>query len=189
MALTEPIRNKHHLRQLSVYFLSRGQYRNNLLLITGAHTALRISDILKLAWSDVYDEDRSTFRSHITIKEMKTGKQKTVALHPEVIKALRLYFPYRKGEYIFAGNRKNKKAISRIQAWRILHIATKSVGLITRISPHSLRKSFGYWAWKNGASPVVLMSIYNHSSYEVTKRYLGVSQDEIDQVYLSSELF
>ena len=189
MALTEPIRNKHHLKQLSAYFLGRGQYRNNLLLVTGAHTALRISDILSLLWVDVYDEASGIFRTHITVTEGKTGKTKTIALHLEIIKALKLYLPYRNGDYVFAGNRKNQKAISRVQAWRILHDAAAAVGLFIRISPHSLRKSFGYWAWKNGASPVVLMSIYNHSSYEVTKRYLGISQDEIDQVYLSAALF
>ena len=189
MALTEPIRNKQHLKQLSGYYLSRGQYRNNLLLVIGAHTALRISDILSLVWKDVYDEETESFYSHITVKERKTGKTKTIALHSEVIKALQLYFPTRKGEYIFAGNRRSQKAISRVQAWRILHFAAKAIGLLIRISPHGLRKSFGYWAWKNGVSPVVLMSIYNHSSYEVTKRYLGISQDEIDEVYLSAALF
>jgi Site-specific recombinase XerD len=110
-------------------------------------------------------------------------------LHPQVIKALRMYFPHRRGDCIFSSNRKGQRAISRIQAWRILRGAAEAVGLLIRVSPHSLRKSFGYWAWRNGASPVVLMSIYNHSSYDVTKRYLGISQDEMDQVYLSATLF
>ena len=189
VALTEPIKNKQHLRQLSEYFLDRGQFRNNLLLVVGAHTALRISDILGLVWNDVYDEESQTFRSHISIKEKKTGKVKVLALHAEVIKALQLYLPHRNGEYIFAGNRKSKKAISRIQAWRVLHFAAKDIGLQIHVSPYSLRKSMGYHAWKSGASPVVLMEIYNHSTYEVTKRYLGISQDEIDYVYLSAALF
>ena len=41
-----------------------------------------------------------------------------------------------------------------------------------------MRKTFGYYAWKYGTPPAVLMDIYNHSSYEITKRYLGIKQDD-----------
>ena len=189
MALTHPIRDKSHLKQLANYFIGRGQYRNHLLLVTGAHTALRIGDILKLKWADVYDTERGAFHSHITLTEHKTGKSRTIALHPAVINALRLYFPYRYGEFIFAGNRKDNKAISRIQAWRIIHYAAAALRIGIKGNLHALRKSYGYWAWKEGVSPVVIMAIFNHSSFDVTKRYIGISQDEIDQAYLAVALF
>lgn len=190
MAATEPIRNKAQLKALGDYFLKRGQLRNYALIVLGAHTVLRISDLLRLKWSDVYDKEQGNFRTHIDITEQKTGKSKTIALNGKILNALRLLFPYRRGEYLFSSNRKNGKAISRIQAWRIVHAAVLAVGIAGKVACHSLRKTWGYHAWTDKAiSPVVIMEIYNHSSYAVTKRYLGVTQDELDKAYLGVELF
>lgn len=189
MAAADPIRDKKKLKQMAGYYLRRGQLRNHALIIMGVHTALRVSDLLRLTWPDVYDFEAGQFRTHIFITEKKTGKQKTIALNRQAIAALRLYFPHRRGIFLFANNRKNPAAISRIQAYRIIRAAAVAVGVQGIISCHSLRKTFGYHAWKNGVSAVVIMDIYNHSSYEITRRYLGVSQDDRDRVYLKMALF
>jgi len=175
MAATEPIRDKKQFKALAEYFLSKGQLRNYTMIIMGAYTVLRISDLLQLKWADVYNEERQEFRPHITLTEKKTGKSKTIALNKQVIGALRQCHAHRKGEYIFANNRKDAKAISRVQAWRIIHAAVVALGIMGKISCHSLRKTWGYHAWNSGISPVVIMDIYNHSSYAVTRQYLGVN--------------
>jgi integrase len=190
MSASEPIRDKNKLRELAGYYLELGQFRNYALIILGVHTALRISDLLLLSWESVYDERSGEFRAHVTITEKKTGKRKTIALNRQAITALRLLYPHRRGAFIFVSNRKNLEPISRVQAWRIIRAAAEAVGLAGQgISCHSLRKTFGYHAWIIGISPVVLMDIYNHASYDVTRRYLGVSQDDKDKVYLNLALF
>ena len=190
MAATEPIRDKRQLKALADHFLKRGEMRNYTLIIMGASTALRIGDLLRLRWADVYDEVHKTFRSHVTIIEKKTKKTKIIALNQQVLHALRLYFPHRRGDFIFVSNRKEDNAISRVQAWRIIHTAVVAVGVEGKISCHSLRKTWGYHAWTSKEiSPVVIMHIYNHSNYEVTRRYLGVAQDDLDRAYLRMELF
>ena len=161
MAATEPIRNKGQLKALANYFLKRGQFRNYALIVAGTCTALRISDLLKLKWTDVYDEKQRVFHTHVTIVETKTGKAKTIALNKQVLQALRLYLPHRRGDFIFASSRRNANAISRVQAWRIIRAAAMAVGLHGKISCHSLRKTWGYHAWTSKAvSPVVIMHIY-----------------------------
>ena len=190
MAATEPIRNKKQLQDLANYFLLRGQYRNYALIVMAACTALRISDLLRLRWDEVYDEDRGCFQAHLTITEHKTGKPKTIALNKQILQALRLYYPHRRGSFIFSNGRRKEAPISRVQAWRIVKGGAAAVGIIGKIACHSLRKTFGYHAWvERNISPVVIMQIYNHSSYEVTRRYLGITQDELDKAYLGMELF
>ena len=190
MAATEPIRNKKQLRQLAEYYLKRKQYRNYTLIVLGACTALRISDLLRMTWHDVYDRQHKSFRSHITLVERKTGKGKVIALNKQAIQALRLYRPLRRGDFIFSNNRKNRQALSRVQAWRIMKTAVKAVGIRGKVALHSLRKSMAYHAWVSGkVSPVVIMDILNHSNYETTRRYLGVSQDDRDAVHLGLALF
>ena len=84
-------------------------------------------------------------------------------------------------------NPQTGKAISRIQAYRLIRAASEALQFQSRVSCHSLRKTFGYHAWGSGASPVVIMDIYNHSSLAVTRRYLGVTQDDKNAVYLNIE--
>ena len=189
MAITQPIRNKDDISALVSFYRDRGQYRNYALIVLGLYTALRISDILRLLWDDVYDFENRRFRNTIDIVEKKTGKSKTIALNGDVVTALTLLAEHAAcpGHSIIE-NAGTGKAISRVQAYRIVRAASESLQLEVRVSCHSLRKTFGYHAWKSGVSPVVIMDIYNHSSLAVTRRYLGVSQDDRNSVYLNLNL-
>lgn len=189
MAATEPIRSKQQLHDMAEYFHGRGDFRNYALIVLGACTALRISDLLCLRWADIYDDAHGTFHTHIALTERKTGKRKEIALGGQAVKALRIYLPHRRGKYLFPGRNDAEKPITRTQAWQIVREAATAVGADGHISCHSLRKTFGYHAWVSGVSPVILMEVYNHSSYEITKRYLGVAQDDLDKAYLETELF
>jgi integrase len=87
-------------------------------------------------------------------------------------------------KFIFVAN--HDEPITRMQAYRIIKEGGKRIGI--NISCHSLRKTFGYHAWKKGIPPVMLMQIFNHSTFEITKRYLGIEQDDKDSVFKSVEL-
>ncbi|MDR1605262.1 MAG: tyrosine-type recombinase/integrase [Gracilibacteraceae bacterium] len=189
MGSAQPIRSKKEIKELAAYYLSRGEIRNYAFIVLGLHTALRVSDLLRLTWDDVYDFTQQNVRMNVCLTEKKTGKTKIVALNSAAVKALKLLARQaaHRGRYLIE-NKQTKRAISRIQAYRLIRDAAAAIG-IERASCHSLRKTFGYFAWKSGVSPAIIMEIYNHSSLEVTRRYLGVTQDDKDKVYRDLRLF
>lgn len=191
MSTTQPIRNKEALdRFRNYYLLQKPHPRNYTLIILGLNTALRISDILRIKWSDVYDNQKKQMKSHLEIKEQKTKKEKSIALNLTVCNALSDYKndffsgdTYDKTRYLFTAAGRENIPLCRQQAYRIIKAAALAAGLTAHISCHSLRKTFGYHAWQQGIPPALLMDIYNHSSYNITKRYLCIAQDERDEVY------
>ena len=188
MGLTEPIRDKRQVSKFIAYYRNLGQTRNYVLATLCIYSALRISDILSLTWNDVYDFDNRRIRDSITLTEKKTKKSKTIAINKSVATALMAYLPSaEKGKPLIV-NSQTGKAISRIQAYRLIRTAAEALDFSQRVSCHSLRKTFGYHAVKSGASLAVIMEIYNHSSYAITRRYLGISQDDKNAVYLGLSL-
>lgn len=192
MSTTQPVRTLEDLLKLKNYY-SRDtplEERNRLLIIMGLNTALRISDILPMRWNMVYNFTAMKFKSHIELTERKTGKQSIIALNDTLQEALSSWFNEKKplpADYIFESSR-GKRPIDRHQAYRIVRKAASLCDLSEHISCHSLRKTFGYHAWKNGVPPASLMDIFNHSSYKITMRYLCINQDDRDAVFTSVQL-
>ncbi len=192
MSTTQPIRNLEDLDQLKNYYLTqKPNLRNYALICTAVNTALRISDILILKWKNVYDFKLKNFRKHLELTEKKTGKHCLIALNKSATSGLRLYFESlshpSQEQFIFTGYLR-ETPLCREQAYRIIKNACNALHLPEHISCHSLRKTFGYHAWLAGTNPALLVSIYNHSSFEVTKRYLGIEQDDKDNVFFNLEL-
>ena len=93
--------------------------------------------------------------------------------------------PYNNGKYPLS--LKDMSLASHIE--ELIDSGVASLKIEGRIGCHGLRKTLGYHASKAKTPQTVLMEIYKHSSWAVTKRYLGITQDEIDAVYLKVLLF
>ena len=192
MSTSQPIRDTQDLTALREFYLKdEPNMRNYVLICLGVNSALRISDLLELKWKDVYNFKDENFKKHLITYEKKTGKETWIAINENARNGLQEYMKFLKkisGEdYIFKG-KNNGGHLSRSQAFRIIKHAAGERNLENGISCHSMRKTFGYYAWKCGTPPAVLMDIYNHSSYEITKRYLGIKQDDKDSVFLNVNL-
>ena len=72
--------------------------------------------------------------------------------------------------------------IKRGQAWKSLISICHEVGLLGNFGTHSLRKTWGYHARMNGVDLALIMYKLNHSSLVYTKRYLGITDDELQKV-------
>lgn len=196
MSITYPIKDCTALVEFKKYYLCRkSNYRNYALIVMGLNTALRISDILRLQWGDIFDLPKQDISTHLEIIEHKTGKISLIALNASIRQTFSAYYdfvfaqqPYQPDLYLFPSNKGKNQPLHRSQAFRIIKEAANASNLSSHISCHSLRKTFGYHAWRQGTPPALLMAIYNHSSYHITKHYLCIEQDERDEVFLKVTL-
>ncbi len=190
--VTTPIRKKEDIELLKNYFLQTQEYRDYTMFVVGINTALRISDLLQLKWKDVWDFDKHRFYMHIYVTEQKTGKMACIAINKSCQNAFTLLYNKEGGvcpeEYIFFSGKDRYSHISRNRAYNIIKKAAQMNRIDGNISCHSLRKTFGYHAWKCGTPPALLMSIYNHSNIEITKRYLSIEQDDKDELFQTINL-
>ena len=189
MNTAQPIKDLTDLEHFKQYYTKvKPKMRNHVLTILGLNTALRISDLLALRWKDVYNFSSDIVLNHIRLVEKKTGKKSSVYINENIRRELLSYKDaveksgnVEPDEYLFLSQK--KMPLSRTQAWRIVKEAAKNCGISGTICPHSMRKTFGYHAWKQGVQPALLMDVYNHSSFHITKRYLGIGQDDRDEVF------
>lgn len=92
MNTAQPIRDKNDLEKFINYYREEEKNtRNQLLLVMGLNTALRVSDLLSLRWEDVYDVKKKDFCGHISITEAKTGKRTCIFINEGIRLALEDY--------------------------------------------------------------------------------------------------
>lgn len=185
MQYVEPIRDAKKLESMKK--ILRGQSkRDYLLFVMGINTGLRISDLLRMKVEDVTEKD------FFWVKEKKTKKMRKIPFSDSIQKAVKEYlkeFPDSKpGDYLFKSRKGSNIPLKRASAWRILKVAAEDAGIKESIGTHSLRKSFGYHAYKNGTDITLLMTILNHSAPGITLSYIGITQDDIDDVILNLNL-
>ena len=180
MNIVEPIRKKSDIKKIEKV-LKKHSLRDLLIFTIGTNCGLRISDILNLNVGDVMN------KTYINIVEKKTNKPKRFPINSKLKPMLDKFTADRKIEEplfksIF-GNR-----MERTQCYRIINDACQKVGIDYKVGTHTLRKTFGYHAYNSGYDLSLIQKLFNHSSPSITLRYIGITQDELDDVYLNLDL-
>ena len=175
--------------------------RNKLLFIIGINVGIRASDLRTLKWSfffDVQNNDEFEFKKFYKIQPMKQRKQKKFVpmyFNDAVKTAINDYvskYPIENiDDYLFPSHKGNEPIVVS-SLWRIIKDAASEAGIKQNIGSHSLRKTFGFWCWhlaedKNKAL-VILQQIFNHSSTQMTAKYIGILDDEIEDMFYSLDL-
>ena len=176
MGVVEPIRDLNDLRKVEKILAANP--RDLLFFTIGTNCGFRISDILSLNVEDVQG------KNYIQLVEQKTGKFKKVPvnskLKPMFEKFTKGRLPY---EPLFTTRFKNR--LGRVTAYYIIKEACEKANLEAKFGTHTMRKTFGYHHYKKFRDVAMLQKIFNHSSPQITLRYIGIEQDEIDESYTS----
>lgn len=170
MEFVQPIRDKAKIELMKKSFKSD---RDRFLFVLGINVALRISDLLKLRVKDLQG-------THLILKESKTGKTRRQIISKSLRKEINQYCKEKdQNEFLFP-SRKGGKAISRIQAYRILNEVAAKCG-IDEIGSHSLRKTWAFHYYQTTKDVVTIQQLLNHSSPAISLKYIGVEQDQMDE--------
>jgi integrase len=189
MNFVEPIRDRKKIAQIKNQLRGQCRFRDLLLFVVGINTALRISDLLTLRIGHFIDEQKRV-RQRFWIHEQKRGKRHEVVLNNSIQEAFEEYLAAYPGvdqdpdHFIFFNTKANNfsESIKRGQAWKSITAICREVGVRGNFGTHSLRKTWGYHARMQGVDLALIMHKLNHESIAYTKRYLGITDDELQAV-------
>ena len=181
----EPITSARDIK--SIKKLLSDQPRNRLLFIMGINTGLRVQDILALRISDV---KHAKVGDRIAIREKKTGKDNVLMINKEIKEALDEYLKTieaRDEHFLFKSRKGKNSPLSTYAVTMYVQQWCDEINLTGNYGAHSLRKTWCYHQRKTyGTSWEIIAKRLNHSSPSVTRRYIGVKEEEVEEILLKS---
>ncbi len=197
MNIVEPIRSKTKINEIKRILEEEWKYRDLFLFVFWMNSWLRISDLLKFKVSDFLDENLHLKKS-ISIKEKKTWKYNSILINTSIKNAFALFIKHYKiiglktNSFIFFNSRQLpiwSKAINRRTTYMLINKYCRRVWLLNeKYWNHTLRKTWWYHARKSGIPLYIIQEKLNHSSLSITKRYLWITKDEIEEECKKLEL-
>ncbi|MBA7609232.1 Tyrosine recombinase XerC [subsurface metagenome] len=186
MDTVDPIRQPAKILAIKRLLMQDPNPRNYLLFTMGINSALRSGDLRSLKVADVLDQ-KGDIKKYLYMRIKKTGREIKIAINEAMREAIEYFISkakvYSPNQYLFKSKRSDK-VISNVDLFYLMKNWTQAVGLVNeRYSAHSLRKTWGYQARKyHGASIDMISEKLGHRSSNVTKRYIGIDQEEINKM-------
>jgi integrase len=179
----EPIIDLRKIK--SIKKLLADQPRNRLLFTMGVNSGLRVQDILTLKVSDVRS---CKIGDRVCLKEKKTGKENIFIMNKEIKIALDEHLATSKlkdENFLFKSRKGKDYPLTTYAVTMMVQRWCDDINLQGNFGAHTLRKTWCYHQRKTfGVSWEVLAKRLNHSSPSVTRRYLGVQEEEVEEILL-----
>jgi integrase len=182
-----PIREIETIDAMKIKLRKQSQ-RDLLLFVFGINTGIRVSDLLSLKIEDVRDGNQ--IKEFLFLTDEKTGQTRAHYINNAIKQELETFLCYQKladHDYLFK-SKKNDLPITRQQAYRIIHRAAEAVGIQEKIGMHTLRKTFGYHAYRKGIAISIIMDIFHHQSASETLRYIGINKQDKELIKVDINL-
>ena len=176
MGKVSPIRSQMQIAQVKEFLKAKSE-RDYMLFVMGINVGIRIGDLIVLK---VYQVQTP----HLSITEEKRGKKRVYLINAQLRKELDTYvekMELNPSDYLFQSRKGENQHISRSRAYRLIVEAGTELN-IENIGTHTLRKTYGYWHYRQFKDVAMLQTIFQHSTPSETLRYIGIEQDEIDQI-------
>lgn len=169
----QPIRSLDRIEDMKWSLKKWCGERDYMLFLLGINSGLRVGDLLKIKVSEIQG------KQVVSLREGKTGKRRTIHLG-NIYAELNTYInSLEASEWLFP-SRKGDGPITRVQAYRQLNKAAQMVDMPDGIGTHTLRKTFGYWHYKQFKDIAELQNILNHAHPQITLRYIGITDEQIE---------
>ncbi|NVM01023.1 MAG: tyrosine-type recombinase/integrase [Candidatus Helarchaeota archaeon] len=189
METVEPIRDKNHIKAIKINLRSKKNPRDYLLFVMGINCGLRASDLLKLKIKDLFRNGRVLDCFYIRMK--KTNKELKIDINDSMKGALNYYYEKAdiksNDEYLFKSERSDKP-LERVRMHQLINQWVQDIELDIKAGCHTLRKTFGYQARMKGKSIDIIQKALGHRTQEVTKRYIGITDDEVKSLIMNLNL-
>ncbi len=157
--------------------------RNRAILEVLYSSGLRVSELINLRMTNVYD-DIGFLR--VT---GKGDKERLVPVGKDALKYLRIYredvrrhLKVVPGHENFVFLNRRGKQLTRVMIFTIIKDLAKKAGIKKKISPHTFRHSFATHLLEGGADLRVVQELLGHESITTTEIYTHLDRDYLHQV-------
>ena len=181
----QPITDLRHVR--SIKRLLADSPRDKLLFILSINAGLRVQDLLAIRVAAVRG---LKLGDRISIQEKKTGKSNVIIANKEIVAALEEYLAIAQPDdehFLFKSRKTANSPLTTLSVTKKVKAWAAAINLKGNYGCHSLRKTWAYHQRREfGVSWEVLAKRLNHSNPSVTRRYMGVQDEEVEQVLMNT---